>query len=580
MATLVAIPLSRNRAQVGLRCEVITEFSRLESLAPDWERLFESVTPAGGMFQSWAWARAFWSVHGEHLSLCTPVVFEGTTVIGILPVAVRGRTARLLGDPYADYNGLLCAPERAAQVVPLAFAALLDAPVGWTQCVFEGVRAGSPLLKDGPALPAWLRLRRQVSFGYSCPATVDDGAVLRRFSRKHALVNKENRLKRLGRVSMRHLEDRNEILTRHLDGFVEMLVSRQALMGLRSPFLSADARAMLRALVTRLNPARELRFSVLELDGRPLAYHLGFQHAGKLALYMTTFDVDFWNESPGAVLLRKAFEWAHEERLTELDFSIGDEEYKKRYANQTRETFTVHFDRHPRSPRTGLRRLVRRHRETIRRNPEKVSRVRRARATLTDATRRMKHPVGLLRAACGGYWPGASSAEHIFVCRPLHIASRAPAAQVRRLTLKDLGLLRLQHASIDNDAVEACRLAVVQGEALYLVSVDSFHYLFRVAFVGDRAPGERRDATREVAAIREVAVFDGSPLRKLAVAFAALLCTVEPGPEVRIRSRHPGAVRRAMRLAGYEASVEESTETSVAEATGGAVTTPVTDAAE
>jgi CelD/BcsL family acetyltransferase involved in cellulose biosynthesis len=289
----------------GLRCELVTDFSRLQALAPAWERLNNE--SCGSAFQSWGWASAFWKTHGHALTLCTPVIFAGDAVVGIVPLVIQNGTVRLLGEPYADYSGPLCLPQRALEVLSTAFTALLDAPFSWTECVFNNLPEGSPVMQSLQS-PAWkLQRHFQAVFQYSCPTVRDDGSnIFEQLALKERLKRNENRLRRKGNLEFRHIEDRREIQG-HLDEFFAQHATRQTLNGVHSQFLDPAPRAMMRALVEELDPVHQMRFCVLELNGRAIAYHFGFQRAGKLIFYVPTFDVNYWNDSPGDVLLRNLF---------------------------------------------------------------------------------------------------------------------------------------------------------------------------------------------------------------------------------------------------------------------------------
>jgi len=80
---------------------------------------------------------------------------------------------------------------------------------------------------------------------------------------------------------------------------------------------------------------------VLELDGKPLAWDLGFQVNGKFLLYQHTFDLDAWHFTPGEVLLWNELKYASDHVSREFDFGRGDELYKDRFANYSRETFSI-----------------------------------------------------------------------------------------------------------------------------------------------------------------------------------------------------------------------------------------------
>jgi CelD/BcsL family acetyltransferase involved in cellulose biosynthesis len=97
--------------------------------------------------------------------------------------------------------------------------------------------------------------------------------------------------------------------------------------------------------VNELDPKKELRFSVLELDGHPIACHFGFECRESLILYKPTFDTNLSRLSPGDVLLDELLSYAGRCHLKEVDFTIGREPYKRHFTNNTSEIFTMVLDR-------------------------------------------------------------------------------------------------------------------------------------------------------------------------------------------------------------------------------------------
>ena len=108
-----------------LRCEVASDFSELEEVSSDWERLWQADCRAE-IFQTLEWTRAWWQSYGHDLTLCSPIVFEGNKVIGILPLVKRGNAVQFLGAPEADYADLLCEEGREKAVVAAALRALFQ----------------------------------------------------------------------------------------------------------------------------------------------------------------------------------------------------------------------------------------------------------------------------------------------------------------------------------------------------------------------------------------------------------------------------------------------------------------------
>ena len=526
-----------------LRCELVTDFSRLEALAPSWERL--NSENCGSAFQSWGWASAFWKTQGHALTLCAPVIIAGDALVGIVPLVIQNGKMRLLGEPYADYNGPLCLPKRALDVLNTAFTALLDAPFPWTECVFNNLPEDSPVMQSLQS-PAWkLQSHFQAVFQYSCPTVRDDGSnIFERLALMERLKRNEKRLRRRGNLEFRHIEDRREIHG-HLDEFFSQHATRQTLNGVHSQFLDPAPRAMMRALVEELDPVHQLRFCVLELNGRAIAYHFGFQRAGKLIFYVPTFDVNYWSDSPGDVLLRNLFKYAQEEKLSEFDFSIGDEAYKERFANYAGKTWSAYFYRSPRQPQIQVLRAGRSVRDTARRNRKATETVRRARQ-IADRGAQMLRPGAMIRSVAAALGRLFAVRKEV-VCRRMWAVGDATGVQVRRAELRDLARLKISNA-IGHDVLQALRRRMRGGgEALYLVSSETAESLFWLRETGGAGP---HDSTTKIAF--EAATLAGRGMQNSAEALVALLRDQQGGSRVCLEIPCSMAVNEALHRAGYQ----------------------------
>jgi len=324
--------------------KIITQFSDLEKLSASWERICEA-DPRAEIFHTFEWNRAFCKSLGGGVSLCAIVVYAGTEVAGIVPLALRRNNLQFLGSPASDYNDVLCYEDRTAEVLRSAFDALLHSPVRWTSCILDNVPEHSRLIRFMGTLPSEVRKRLQLHFKSPCPTMLLNGKPDGKANpfRKQSVQRHEKRLRKLGQLSFRHLETREEI-RQHLDSFFRQHVQRLAFKGQKSHFLSLATRKFYSALVDELDPRGQLRFGVLFLNELPIAYHFGFQHKDKFIWYQPTFNVDYWDYSPGEVLLAELLRYAQQHSLREFDFTVGGEGYKDRFANETRQLFTICID--------------------------------------------------------------------------------------------------------------------------------------------------------------------------------------------------------------------------------------------
>ncbi|HWR36956.1 MAG TPA: GNAT family N-acetyltransferase [Clostridia bacterium] len=343
-ATVFASVGPRDRISSAFHCEFVTSFDELESISSDWARLV-AAEASNSIFQTFGWFRAFWHAYGSNLTLQIPIVRDQRgCVAGILPMVASGRILQL---PRGDYNDVICEESAAADVVEQTFIALLRTRDTWDTCELENVPASSRLARAVNKLPSQLRSHLQVVFRFPCPTiliTENDKGALRKLAQKKDIRRQQHRLERLGRLEFRHLETREEI-RHHLPIFFRQHIERRALLGQRSRFLEESAREFYQNITEEFDPAGPLRFSLLQLDGRPLAYHFGFQYNHSFIRYTSVFNVDEMVYSPGEVLLGKLLEYAEESDICEFDFGIGGEDYKRRFSNHTKENVAVYLNK-------------------------------------------------------------------------------------------------------------------------------------------------------------------------------------------------------------------------------------------
>jgi CelD/BcsL family acetyltransferase involved in cellulose biosynthesis len=334
------------RAEAGTEwCEVITEFSELERLGSQWANLWEA-DPRAEVFQSPGWSGAWWRAFGGNYELCTIAVFSGNQLEGILPLVRRDKVLQFLGTPEADYADIICREERAPEVLAAALRTLLQAVGGWNECRFQHLSKNARMVRHYRRLPRQLRARLRCVLAERQQTIVlrnQREAVFQSLLGKHHTRRLQNRLRKAGQLQFRYLESEADA-QRALPDFFRHHIRRHAALGRASLCARPEFRQFLQFLVSEFLPSGKLRFGVLELDGRPLAWDLGFLLNGKFLLYQHTFDLDIWHYTPGEVLLWNELKYARDHVSREFDFGRGDELYKDRFANHSRETFSMYFE--------------------------------------------------------------------------------------------------------------------------------------------------------------------------------------------------------------------------------------------
>ena len=454
---------------MALECRIVGDFAELEAISDEWDTLALS-GGRGAVFQIWAWVRACWAARSETVRLHAPLVMESGRTVGIMPLVIEGRRLKWLTAPFADYSDILTSGKRSADVLAICYEALLRSP-DWTTCILQNVPDTSMLLSASNKMPAPLRKRITSVPRFKYSAVQENGSdVLDHMSRKRSFRQHENRLARQGNLQFRHIESHAEIAS-NLDSFFAMHIARSALAGRKSQFTSPHTQQLFRTLVTEMDPAGILRFSVLEIDGRPLAYHLGFEQGERLVCYVPTFHVDYWDSAPGEVLFRNLFKYASQKHLTEFDLTIGDEAYKSRFATVVGQTYTVWFDRETLTARDGATRIWRGVEKFVRERPRPLAIARKA---LTGASR-IRNGVRNIRERVRGRLALRSA----LVSLPGMTTRIATGPIVERMRLHAFGIYAAgRNIAITAEKLQQIRDNLKQKQELYCVRVNCSEFLF------------------------------------------------------------------------------------------------------
>lgn len=338
----------------NLECKILNDFAELEKLSTDWTRL-QTAAGEGEIFQHFAWVAAWWQSLAKGGRLFTPIVFCQDRIVGILPLILTDRRLRFLGYSVSDYNHFLAEPDVSDAVLEICLDTLRARASEWDEIVFENIPETSLLTVCIRSLPhRWQRMLVGMP-GDSCPTMLlkeNKQDVLK--SSMDKLKRAANRLRRMDKVTFRHIVDPAEAVAQ-LPPFFKQHIRRSAMAGRRSGFLDKDYASFYRNLLERVSPEKEIRFSVLELGGRAVAYHFGSLFNGKYFWYKPSFDIDLWELAPGQAMLWHLFEYLQTADVEEFDFGRGDESFKYRFSNHVRQNLVFIF--HASRYRAAARRI-------------------------------------------------------------------------------------------------------------------------------------------------------------------------------------------------------------------------------
>jgi CelD/BcsL family acetyltransferase involved in cellulose biosynthesis len=311
---------------------ILTGFDDPAAGPEEWDRLL-AAGPTDVVFLTRGYQRTWWDSFGRGQLLLITAERAGRPV-ALAPLFADGGMVFFVGSggsDYLDFVGDAGDPDVLVALLGAARRRVSDF-VGFR---FYHVPDDSPTGACLRAAAGRLELVCYDEGDLPAPALdldVPPGAGLAA-ANKTSLVRHERGLTRAGRLDVTHLRD-GEAIAPHLDAFFEQHVARWAATPYPSLFLDPKQRAFYRRLAEVVGPVGTLRFTRLDWDGRPVAFHFGFCHRGRYLWYKPSFAIDLARRSPGEVLLRQLLLAAIDEGTKVFDFGLGDEAFKQRFANR------------------------------------------------------------------------------------------------------------------------------------------------------------------------------------------------------------------------------------------------------
>lgn len=324
--------MPRPAARTGqrLRVSALTARADVEALVPAWTDLFERC-PAATPFQHPAWLVPWLDAFAESAPLLVVTVSRGSELVAVVPFYVYRDTADqprrllLLGSGNSDHLDGLFAPAYSAAAARDVMHFVTHEARGFDALEFQQLSSSSPLLGT-PVSGAWTSSTARAE---ACPVldlrggitAAVPGGLLRRVAYLERRAGPSMRIRSVGRGE----------LARGLDALERLHARRWRARGESGVLAEARTASFIRAAAESLSDAGLLRLQVMEIDGQPVAAHLGFARGTTACYYIGGFDPAYAKLSPGTLMVAHAIEQAAGDGAAAFDFLRGREEYKYRW---------------------------------------------------------------------------------------------------------------------------------------------------------------------------------------------------------------------------------------------------------
>jgi len=323
-------------------------------LRPAWNALLLS-TARPLPFMTHEWICRLQDHFGDDQEFVALVLRDGDKLVAGVPVVVRQVRFLGLSRTVAELAGTGPAPTRGmglADKVDLLIRT--DAPEGTrVQLAAEllkmldsvdlldikGVDSGS---ETGPALTALAPrprstrdMRRSVSPYLELPGSWEAYLTSRSRKFRKNLRRYRRNLGQSGEIEIARMERGADVAGRLREIFAVNERSWTAARG-TNLFRSPELRAFFLDVIPDLAEQGWIELQTLRLDGKAIAYELGFDLGDRVFAYSASYDQAHRQHSPGTVISAAIIERACDQGRVEYDMLRGDEGYKLHWSNSYR----------------------------------------------------------------------------------------------------------------------------------------------------------------------------------------------------------------------------------------------------
>ena len=309
----------------ALAIREIESLDELDGIRTDWLALWRSL-PAATPFQSPAWLIPWWRHFGAG-RLRVLVLTNEERVVGIAPLFVDADLRlRLVGTGNTDYLDILAGDPECTSVV----FNYLCRNRSWDEIDFENLRRNSPLLIASRCRNVSEYVEEQDACPVLClRACAEDFITSLPRQLQHNLNYYRRKLANLGQVKLEQANENN--FDELFEGLLSLHEARWRMNHLSGVLCADEVQNFHRDAAYALLSHRALRLYGLRLDARLIASLYAFHHGRCTYYYLSGFDPEFRQYSPGTILVAHAIHEAIGEGDVGFDFLRGREDYKYRW---------------------------------------------------------------------------------------------------------------------------------------------------------------------------------------------------------------------------------------------------------
>ena len=317
-----------------------------------WDALLAR-SRADSFFLRHAWLSAWWRRFGGARKLAVLELLCADETVGFAPLCISKKSAHgllplrevgFLGREKVtgDYLDLIAAPGMEEEILDATLGHLLERRGEWDLLRLSDLPEGCATAMRLARLADARALTLAPVPGQTCPylpLPTSWEAFLQKSCSANLRSNLRRREKKLAGMGARFVDRSREGTADALEALFALHGARWSEMkGRTGNFVDDRVRAFHQELAPTLAREGALGLWTVEVGDRAVAAIYGFKHRGKFLYYQAGFDPTWADHGVGLALMGHAIKRCIEGGIGEFDYLRGEEDYKRRWTNQSRRT--------------------------------------------------------------------------------------------------------------------------------------------------------------------------------------------------------------------------------------------------
>ncbi|MBI5747769.1 MAG: GNAT family N-acetyltransferase [Nitrospinae bacterium] len=319
-----------------------------KKLCNEWNELLADST-INSIFLTYEWLFTWWRCFKNDRRLLIIIVRKNGMLIGIAPLMVKNKVVEFIGTPSNDEADFIVHKDFTRDATYSFIKFLIK------DCTFWGIINLKEIPSDSLTIELLSETARRENLHYSgwvrsiSPFIKTDG------SWDGFLKSKGSKFRNNIKRNERLAEDMGQISYETFggDSIADSIIKRLFDVERCSwkekggaPLFDNDKNREFFINIKRIFSSKGwIVVHILKLNDRDIAFQLCFDYDDKILEYTTAYDKEYSTISPGSIILKNIIKDTFDRKKREYDFLRGDEGYKKRWADESRNMWQVVISR-------------------------------------------------------------------------------------------------------------------------------------------------------------------------------------------------------------------------------------------